>query len=115
MRSVLPLVLLSMGEAVYIWSEMMIAHTLKQPRLNDNLTIVRMTVVAIVAGLVIIAGYYFGYKNSKNIWLVTATSIGAILVTEPVISWLIFHEKPTVGAAVGLIFGVLGILSTVLL
>ena len=115
MRSIIPLLLLFFGEAVYIWAEMMIAHTVKQPRPNDGFTIAKMTVIAIIAGLTIITGYYFGYKYSKNIWLVTATSIGAILVTEPIISWLVFHERPTTGASIGLIFGVLGIFSTVLL
>lgn len=115
MKSILPLLLLFVGEAVYIWAEMMIAHTVKQPRPNDNLFIIKMSLIAVIAGLTIIAGYYFGYKHSKNIWLVTATSIGAILITEPVISWLVFHERPTTGASVGLIFGILGIFSTVFL
>ena len=115
MRSIIPLLLLFFGEAVYIWAEMMIAHTVKQPRPNDGFTIAKMTVIAIIAGLTIITGYYFGYKYSKNIWLVTATSIGAILVTEPIISWLVFHERPTTGASAGLFFGILGILSTVFL
>lgn len=115
MRSFLPLLLLFLGEGIYIWAEMIIAHTVKVPQPTDSLTITKMTIIALLAGLMIIAGYYFGYKASKNIWLVTATSISAILVTEPIISWLTFHEKPTFGASLGLIFGVLGIFSTTLL
>ncbi len=115
MRSLLPLLLLFVGEGVYIWMEMLIAHTIKSPRPNDGLNIAKLTAVALLAGLAIIAGYYFGYKSSKNIWLVTATSIGAILINEPIISWLVFRERPTVGASAGLTFGILGILSTILL
>lgn len=115
MRSFIPLLLLLIGEGVFIWSEMVIAHTVKSPQPGDSLTITKMTIVAIVAGLVIIGGYYFGYKFSRNIWLVTATSIGSILVTEPIISWLVFQQRPTFGASVGLTFGILGILSTIIL
>ena len=115
MQLLLPLMLLFIGEGVFIWAEMVIAHTLKSPQPTDQSTIAKMVAIAVIAGLVIIGGYYFGYKAHKNIWLVTATSIGAILVTEPIISWLIFYEKPTLGASIGLIFGVLGILSTTFL
>ena len=115
MRSLLPFVLLLIGEGVFIWMEMLIAHTIKSPKLDDSLAITKMAVAATLAGLVIIAGYYFGYKSSKNIWLVTAVSIGSILITEPIISWIVFHERPTFGASVGLTFGVLGILSTIIL
>lgn len=115
MRSLLPLILLFLGEGIYIWAEMMIAHTVKAPQSTDGFTITKMTVVALLAGLMIIAGYYFGYKSSRNIWLVTAASVGAILIAEPIISWLVFHEKPTFGASVGLILGFLGILSSTFL
>lgn len=111
MKSIIPLILLFIGEAVYVWSEMMIANTAKNNSNNYSL-IAKMTITALIAGLVIISGYYYGYKYSKNIWLVTATSIGAILITEPIVSWSVFHEIPNRGAGIGLIFGVLGIFST---
>lgn len=114
MKSIIFLILLFIGEAIYIYSEMIIAYTAKSNE-NSNSTILRMAIIASIAGLVIIAGYYYGYKFSKNIWLVTATSIGAILITEPIVSWLIFHEIPNRGASVGLFFGFLGILSTLFL
>lgn len=112
MKSVIPLFLLFVGEAIYIWSEIMIAFSAKSQN-STNTT--KLIILATVAGLIIIAGYYYGYKFSKNIWLVTATSISASLIVEPLISWFVFHELPNRGAIFGLIFGILGIFSTIFL
>lgn len=106
MKFLIPLLLLVFGESIFVYCEMMIA---KQSH------ILFMTILSLVAGLVVIAGYYYGYQTSKNIWVVTAASIGTILITEPIISWLIFHEIPTRGATLGLIFGALGLISTLVL
>lgn len=106
MKLLFPLLLLVFGEALYVYCEMMIA---KQSH------ILSMIFLSLIAGLVVIAGYYYGYQSSKNIWIVTAASIGTILITEPIISWLIFHEIPTRGALLGLIFGAAGLLSAIFL
>lgn len=106
MKLLLPLLLLIIGEAIFVYCEMMIAK-------QSN--IMTMYLISLVAGSIVIAGYYYGYQYSQNIWVVTAASIGTILITEPIISWLIFHEIPTKGAYLGLIFGALGLLSTMFL
>jgi hypothetical protein len=49
-----------------------------------------------------------GYRVFKNIWIVSAISITSILITEPILNYLIFHELPTKGALAGLILGVIG-------
>lgn len=106
MKLLFPLLLLVIGEALFVYCEMIIA---KQSH------ILSMTILSLFAGLVVIAGYYYGYQLSKNIWIVTAASIGTILITEPVISWLVFHEIPTRGATLGLIFGALGLITTLVM
>lgn len=105
MKLLFPLLLLVFGEAIYVYCEMMIA---KQSH------VLSMIILSLFAGLIVIAGYYYGYQSSRNIWVVTAASIGTILITEPIISWIMFHEIPTRGASLGLIFGALGLISTLL-
>jgi uncharacterized membrane protein len=103
MKLLIPLLLLVLGEAIFVYCEMMIAK-------GSNILL--MFIISLIAGSIVIAGYYYGYKYGQNIWIVTATSIGSILVTEPIISWSLFHEIPTRGATLGLIFGVIGLMST---
>lgn len=106
MNFLIPFFLLTFGEAIFVYCEMMIAKQSYIPL---------MVILSLIAGLIVIAGYYYGYLSSNNIWVVTATSIGSILITEPIISWLVFHEYPTRGAIFGLIFGGLGLISTIFL
>ena len=51
------------------------------------------------------------YTNG-NIWLISVASITSILIVEPLVAYLVFHEMPTRGTVIGLILGVLGFIST---
>lgn len=113
-KYLVPVLLIIIGETIYNWSELIIAKQAKSLETNPYF-IIKIALIATISGLIIIAGYYYGYKLTKNIWIVTAASICTILITEPIISWLIFHEIPTRGATFGLIFGILGISSTIFL
>ncbi len=65
--------------------------------------------IMILGGICLVAGYMLGYKAFKNIWIVTAISITAILIVEPAINYSLFHELPTKGALSGLVLGIVGI------
>jgi hypothetical protein len=54
-------------------------------------------------------------KYLENIWVVGAVSIASIVVVEPIITYLIFHELPGRGALIGLILGILAIISALFL
>lgn len=113
MKSLFPIVLLLIGESVYIVAELLIADLAKQSHFPYR-AFAALFGVTIISGLLIILGYYFGYKSFRNIWVVSALSIGSVLIAEPTVSWIIFREMPTRGAAVGLGLGILGILSATL-
>ncbi len=68
-----------------------------------------------LGGAVLIAGYMLGYVHLKNIWIVTAISVGSILIVEPLLAWLLFHQMPTLGAGIGLTLGALGVLAALFL
>jgi uncharacterized membrane protein len=63
--------------------------------------------------VLLLLGYYLGYRGLKNIWVVTVVSIGSILVAEPVLILVFFRDAPTPGAWVGLGLAVLGIIASV--
>lgn len=69
--------------------------------------------VSIIGVCFLIYGYTFGYQAFKNIWIVTAISIGGILVVEPIVAWLLFREMPTTGAFIALVLGVIGIITSI--
>lgn len=60
----------------------------------------------------LVSSYVIGYGQLKNIWIITAISIGSIIVVEPVLTYLLFHQIPTPGAMTGLALGVLGIVAS---
>ncbi|MCL5435757.1 MAG: hypothetical protein M1275_01620 [Patescibacteria group bacterium] len=63
----------------------------------------------------LIAGYMLGIRAFQNIWIVSVISLTSILIIEPTLDYLIFAQVPTRGALVGLVLGVLGFISAVIL
>ncbi len=107
MRKMVPILLLLAGESVAIYSEVIAAKNVN----NFFSTFWKMFGLMATAGLFLIGGYMLGMKYLENIWVVGAISIASIVVAEPLITYIIFQELPSRGALMGLIFGVLGILS----
>lgn len=62
-------------------------------------------------GALLVAGYMLGIHALKNIWIIGVASIASIIVMEPAITWLIFHEPPTTGALIGLILWMIGLIA----
>ena len=110
----LALFLLFFGEFFGIYMEMTAAHL---PAWNSVTTISlwKTSIGMTIAGLALLSGYYIGYKVFQSIWIVTVVSVTSILIIEPILAYLFFHELPNRGSLVGLIFGSLGLLATILL
>ena len=103
------------GEAFSVYAEMIAAraHSLdSEPFLS---IFWRAFLQMAVAGALLIAGYMYGYRSFKNIWIVSALSITSILIMEPVIGFIVFQQLPTRGAVLGLVFGALGFAATFVL
>lgn len=103
-----------LGEVLIIYSEMMGARLyLGGATLSSAL--VAAVPVGLVGAFLLTFGYTLGLKAFQNIWIVSAFSIGSILMVEPFFNYFYIGELPTLGAGVGFLFGVLGILATFLL
>jgi hypothetical protein len=70
-----------------------------------------MFLLITVGGGLLVGGYMLGYTHLKNIWIITALSVGSILIVEPIMAFLMFQQLPTLGAGIGLCLGALGILA----
>lgn len=115
MYRLLSIFLLLGGEAFSVYAEMIAAkgHSLN----NESFLAIfwRAFLQIAVAGALLIAGYMYGYRSFKNIWIVSALSITSILIMEPLIGFIVFQQLPTRGAVLGLIFGALGFAATFVL
>lgn len=112
---ILAIVLIISGEALGIFSEIYGARLFSTHTGSPFLLFMKAFSVMIVGGGLLLAGYMIGYKNFKNIWIVSAVSISSVLVIEPILNFTLFHQPPTRGALNGLIFEVLGIISATVL
>lgn len=106
------ILILFMGEALSVYSEMIAARSHSTTDQHFFPIFLKGFLVIAGAGALLIAGYMLGFKSFKNIWVVSAMSITSILLMEPLIGYLIFHQLPTRGALIGLVFGALGFIAT---
>ena len=108
------LLLLFFGEFLAIYAEMTGARL---PSFAGAPTASLMKIFGgiFLGSLGLLFGYYYCYKAFQNIWIVTAISITSILLVEPALAYIFFHEIPTRGAMVGLILGAAGLIATVAL
>ncbi len=98
-------VMLAVGEALCIYSEMLIA---KNP---DWLwTFVLIT----IAGIPHLIGYHYGFKAFGSMWAVMAVSVASILLVEPLTIWLMFRELPSQYSVVSLLLGAAGLITMLL-
>jgi len=104
------LFLIFSGETLAICSEVWSAK-LYQSR-NFLRYFIPMVLLFAVAGSSLIAGYMLGYALFGNIWMLSAVSITSILIVEPLVSFLLFRQLPSLGSLIGLVLGALGLIAT---
>ncbi|MGY8684386.1 hypothetical protein Q2941_42535 [Bradyrhizobium sp. UFLA05-153] len=62
-----------------------------------------MFLLIMLGGILLVSGYAIGYMHLKNIWIIVATSVGSIVVAEPILTFLLFREVPISGSLIGLV------------
>lgn len=97
---ILSLVALFFGEALCIYSEMLVARGS-----SWGWTFFLIT----LAGVPLLYGYRTGYEAFGSMWPVMVISIVSILLVEPVLVWGMFQELPTKGTFAGFCCGALGL------
>ena len=110
----LALALLFLGESTVIYAEELGAK-LYAATGNFGLTIVHTLIPLIIGALFLVIAYMLGLKYFQNIWIITAVSFGSILLVEPLFNFFYIGQSPTLGAGLGSVFGILGILSALFL
>lgn len=101
--------LLFSGESLGIYVEIIAAKN--AGALGDIL--IKMIICMFLAVFSLVAGYVVGIKYFQNIWIVGVISITSIIIVEPIMTYLIFHEMPNRGALIGLVLGILGFIVSI--
>jgi len=107
--------LIFFGEAFSILAQLMASKKIEPGFAGQQGFLIWMFIAGAVGGVLLVAGYILGYSKFQNIWVVTAISIGSIVIFEPILAMLLFRQIPTFGSGVGLILGVLAIIAAVFL
>jgi len=102
MKLVAVIALIILGEVLAIWSELLVCYD-KQALWTSMFWIT-------VAGFPLVFGYQLAYHECKNIWVVSASSLCSIVIIEPILVWIMFHQVPTLGPILGLVCGCLGLI-----
>ena len=108
------LLLLLVGEALTVASEMYAAHYHEHRLASVSQIVLVATLAFALSGGFLIAGYMVGYQAFRNIWVVTTISVTSILFVEPLIAYFLFHEWPTPGVVVGVFLGIFGFIATLI-
>ncbi|UWU76061.1 hypothetical protein N2603_40105 [Bradyrhizobium huanghuaihaiense] len=102
-----------LGEALSIFAELIASRQFGKA--GGDLAMLLPMFLLISFGILLVFGYALGYMHLKNIWIIVAISVGAILVVEPILTLLLFRDVPTAGSLIGLMFGAMGALAAIFL
>lgn len=111
---ILALVLLFLGETLVIYAEELGAKVFRATG-HLGYTFIHTLAPLVVGSVFLVFAYMLGLKYFHNIWIVSAVSFGSILLVEPLFDFFYIGQAPTLGSGLGMIFGALGILSTLFL
>jgi len=111
----LVLIMIFVGEAGIISTEIVGAKWFSELQGSFWQIFFKILPFSIVTGALILSGYILGLKAFQNIWIVTVTSITSILISEPIIIFAITGQKPTLGALIGFVFGIIGLVSALVI
>jgi hypothetical protein len=106
--AIIGMLMLAVGEALAIYTEIVSAKYHNNPK-----TVWWMLFWITIAGIPLIFGYIFSFKGFNNIWMVSIISIVFILIAEPIVTWMVFKEVPTLGPILGFVFGSIGFLCVI--
>lgn len=114
MLKIVAVAALFLGEVLSIFAELIASRQFGKAG-SDLAMLWPMFLLACLGGILLVFGYALGYMHLKNIWIIVAISVGAILVVEPILTVLLFRDVPTAGSLIGLVLGTLGVLAAIFL
>lgn len=97
---ILSLIALFIGEALCIYSEMLVA--------KGGGWLWTFFLITL-AGIPLLIGYRYGYQAFNSMWPVMVISIVSILIVEPILVFVMFNDRPTWGSIVGFLLGSAGL------
>ncbi|WP_210286453.1 hypothetical protein [Bradyrhizobium sp. IAR9] len=97
-------------EALSIFAELVASRQFRKAG-GDLAMLWPMFLLVCLGGILLVFGCALGYMHLKNIWIIVAISVRAILVVEPILTVLLFRKVTTAGSLIGLVLGAFGVLA----
>ena len=91
-EKLIAVLLVFFGETFSIGAELIASKRVAEPGADYVSIVLWMFVPIVVGGAFLVIGYMLGYLHLKNIWIVTAISVGSILIVEPILAFLLFPQ-----------------------
>lgn len=104
-----------LGESLVVYAEVLGAKLHGMLGYSFEVSVLWSLIPGIVGTILLIVGYALGLKLFQNIWIVSAASVGTLLVIEPALNYFFVGQTPGLGSGIGFIFGVLGLLAVTFL
>ncbi|WP_271592106.1 hypothetical protein [Bradyrhizobium sp. CCBAU 65884] len=82
-----------LGEALSIFAQLVASRQFGKAG-DDLAMLLPMLLLISFGGMLLVFGYALGYMHLKNIWIIVAISVGAILVVEPTLTRLESCRQP---------------------
>lgn len=108
----LAIFLIIFGEFLTIYAEIFGAKLVSLSEPGKLVNWITPVLLVVVGSLALLSGYVVGILGFKDIWIVTAISVTAILVAEPVLAYYFFQTPPSMNALIGFSLGGLGLVIT---
>jgi hypothetical protein len=104
-----------LGESLVVYAEVLGAKLHGMLGYSFQASILWSLIPGVLGTILLIVGYALGLKLFQNIWVVSALSVGTLLVIEPALNYFFVGQAPGLGSGIGFIFGVLGLLAVTFL
>lgn len=111
----LALLLIVAGEGLMIYAEELGAKLYALPSATFVHEFGYSFGFAALGAVCLVAGYMLGLRYFHNIWIVTVISFASILLMEPLFNFFYIGQTPTLGALIGFVLAVLGIIAATFL
>jgi hypothetical protein len=112
MENILPIILVFFGESLMIVVEMM------APFFHEKYSTIQFftleTSLILFGGYFLVFGYIKGLQTYGNIWKISVCSVTTLLIVEPGFALLFYHQLPDFKTTLGFIFGVIGLIITMI-
>lgn len=108
---VLALAAIFCGEFIGIFLEIFLANKFRAEGTFSEITKMLLFLIPffIISFVLLLFGYIYGFRSYQKIWVVTIVSWSSIVLIEPFLNYILFHQAPSGNTLIAGAFALLAI------